>query len=259
LNRTHYSHLIGLKFFILIAWLGLQACNQPETTRVSVMPLVDEAALHFRGFVTNVNGDLVSDIKKFTRTAIRRDTSDGKTEFVYISESQKTPFYTDEAGTVWERATQDLRLRVLAYDLSLRTPIILSYWEPLLKVNKGKGTKWEVTVDTTFDAIDRKGETQRIRYLYKGKARYEGWTEVTVPESKKPYRAMTAYWYAANTFITNATSGDSLFVSRGWARQYFTPELGAIKYMTDFTKSEIGQKPVSLRGTWELMGKNIPN
>jgi len=242
-----------------MAWLGLQACNQPETARVSVMPLVDKAALHFRGFVTNVNGDLVSDIKNFTRTVIRRDSVDHKPVHVYLSESQQTSFYADEAGTVWERATEDLGLRVVSYGLSYRAPIIFSYWHPLLKVDKGQGTKWQVEVDTTFETLDLKGETQRIRYRYEGKARYEGWTEVIVPESKKPYRAMTAYWYAANTFITNATRGDSLFASRGWARQYFTPELGAIKYITDFTKSEIGKKPVSLRGTWELMGKNIPD
>jgi len=49
-----------------------------------------------------------------------------------------------------------------------------------------------------------------------------------------------------------------LYLSSGTAHQYFEPELGAIKYITDFIQKEAGKEPVSLHGTWELTGKQIP-
>ncbi|MFQ5823220.1 MAG: hypothetical protein ACE5IW_09875 [bacterium] len=250
----NYKNLIC----ILTISLVILSCGESETPHVSVLPLIEGAELHFRGFVTDEEEELVSEIHNFSRKVIRKDTLDGHPVHAYVYYNQQIYFYTDENGTVWQYNTEDIGSRIVAYGLSFRAPILVSYWQILLKVDEGVGTEWSVSVDTTFDAINLAGNTERIHYMHDGKARYAGWTKTYIPERHNYVRVADAHWYELNTYIINETTGDTLFSSHGTAHQYFEPKLGAIKYITDFTKAEIGQSAVPLRGTWELMRKNIP-
>lgn len=86
--------------FILSIFLVLLSCGERETPQVSVLPLIEGAELHFRGFVTDEEEELVSQIHNFSRRVIRKDTLDGHPVHVYIYNNQQVYFYTDENGTV---------------------------------------------------------------------------------------------------------------------------------------------------------------
>ena len=241
---------VGFMFFI--------SCSKEERVYVSVLPMVKDAELHFRGFVTDEQEELVSKIHHFSKKVARQDTIGGRPVFVCLSNNQEIYFYTDEDGTVWEYNTTDVGSRIVKYGFSYAKPLLVRRWDILLKVNDGVGTEWSVSVDTTFDAITLQGKTERIRYIKQGKARYEGRTETFIPEPYAIVPVLDAYWYELSTYIINESTGDTLFSTSGIAHQYFESDLGAIKYITNFTKTEIGEPTLALRGTWELMRKEIP-
>ncbi len=244
-----------LGLFILAFFL---MCKKEEKVHVSVMPPIVNTEFHFRGYVTDAEEELVSQIHNFTRTLTRVDTLNGHPVYTYISNNQESTFYTDENGNVWEQTATDLGARVLKYGYSYRTPVVTRQWEILLKMDGGVGSQWETEFDTTFSALTMQGDEQNLRFVKKGKAKYEGYTETFVPEPYANVKVLEANWYELSTEIINETTGDTLFHTSGTAHHYFQPELGAVKYITDFTKSEIGEPQVSLRGTWELMRKQIP-
>ena len=231
------------------------SCSKDNNIHATV--LIEGAELHFRGFVTDEEQELVSQIHNFSRMITGKDTLHGIPVFSFISNDRQTYFYTDEEGTVRQYITEDIANRIRGYSLTIRRPIRISYWKIELKLNEGVGTEWDFSVDTTIVSSNLDGEKHRIRYVHNGKARYAGWSEAFIPESYKYERVVDAHWYELNTFIINQTTGDTLFASQGTAHQYFEPTLGAIKYITDYTKIELGQPPVALRGTWELMKKEI--
>ena len=244
---------------VLLLQIIVFSCGKKEDMpHMSVMPQIEGAELEFRGFVADDEDELLSDIHKFSRRVVHKDTIDHKVIHYYISSNQRTPFYTDKEGTVWERQTEDVSVRMSMYGYFPVTPIKLSYWKALLKVDSGVGSQWEVNIDTTFQAKDIEGKKHVLRYVHQGKARNEGWTTAFIPEVYQYVDAVDAHWYELNTFLINETSGDSLYISRGTAHQYFEPKLGAIKYITDFIQKEQGKEPISLHGTWELLGQNIP-
>jgi len=252
--------LLTPKLMLMIILISFSCRDEEEQVRVSVMPLNVGAELHFRGFVTDSEEELVSQIHNFSRKVVYEDTLSKQPIFAYISNNKKTKFYTEANGTVWQYHSENLGDRILQYGLSYKQPVVLSYWEILLKVDEGVGTEWSVLIDTTFDAVSLDGKPQRIQYLKQGEGRYEGWTETFIPEPNtyNYVPVVDAHWYELNTYLLNQTTGDTLFSSSGTAHQYFEPDLGSIKYISDFTKTEIGQPTIPLHGTWELMAKDIP-
>ncbi len=253
--------LLALCIVVLLA-----ACSKKEEIRVSALPEVIGSELFFRGYVTDDDEELVSEIHNFSKEVTRRDTVDGRPVYVYAVNSgengtQRTPetyFYTDEDGSVWEYNTTDLGARLVAYGFSYREPVRVKRWEPLLKMHDGVGTEWQHNIDTTFDAITMSGETHNVRYIKQGNARYEGQTETFLPEPYQNVQVLDVHWYDLNTYLIDETTSDTLFSTMGLAHHYFMPELGAVKYITNFTQSEKDKEDKSLRGTWELMRKEIP-
>lgn len=251
------------KSTITISVLALQlvvlSCSKREDIpHMTVMPQIHGAELKFRGFVADDEDELLSDIYQFSRRVVHKDTVGNNLIYYYVSNNQRTPFYTDREGTVWERQNEDVSVRMSMYGYFPVLPVELVYWKILLKVDSGVGSHWEVNIDTTFQAKDIKGKKHVLRYVHEGKARNEGWTTAFIPEVYDYVDAIDVYWYELNTYLINETSGDSLYISRGTAHQYFEPKLGAIKYITDFIQKEHGKEPISLHGTWELLGQNIP-
>lgn len=244
---------------VLLSILMVAAsCKKAEKPQLSVLPLVEGAELNFRGFVTDDAQELKSQLHFFSRKFAGRDTVGQRAVYVYETNNTPVFFYTDEKGTVWQFNTEDVARRIVAYGFSYQQPVIVSYWQILLKVDQGVGSEWSFSVDTTFSAIDSAGKENTIRYIHNGKARYEGLKQAFLPQDQKYVPAHDAYWHTLNTFIINETTGDTLFASEGTAHQYFHERWGAVKYITDFIKSEIGQNPVSLHGTWELVDRKIP-
>lgn len=254
------------KFLLLvIAATALLSCNKKEEVTVYALPEVNNAEMFYRGFVTDDNEELVSEIYNFSKKVTRTDTVNGQSVFVYnvggqngANRGRDTFFYTDEDGTVWERTIVDIGARVVNYGFSYRTPQLFSPWEILLKMDDGVGTEWEVNQDTTFSVYSLDGQTHEIRYIKKGKARFEGRSLTFLPELQENVEALDAHWYDLSTYFIDQTTSDTLFATEGIAHQYFTPESGAVKYVTNFTQKEKNQEKRALRGTWELMRKEIP-
>ncbi len=245
-------------FFLTLLILAAASCKKDEKPHLSVVPLVEGAELKFRGFVTDDNQDLLSQLHFFSRKFAGRDTVGQRPVYVYESNDTPVFFYIDEQGTVRQFNTEDVARRIVTYGFAYQQPVIVSYWQILLKVDQGVGTQWSFAVDTTFSAINSDGKSNAIRYSHSGEARYEGLKEAFIPQDQKYVPAHDAYWHTLNTFIINETTGDTLFASRGTAHQYFHEKWGSIKYITDFIKTEMGQEPVSLHGTWELVDRTIP-
>lgn len=243
----------------LVNVLFFNSCSRKdEKVHVSVLPEVINAELHFRGYVTDEEEELVSQIYNFSRRVTRTDTINGKPVFAHVSNNQESYFYTDDDGTVWEFNATDIGARVAKYGFSYREPVILRRWEMLLRIDDGVGTEWQVNTDTTFDAITMDGQVQKIRYIKQGKAQYEGWTETYLPEAYANVPVLEANWLTLNTYIINDATGDTLFATEGRAHQYFKPGVGAVKYITNFSMKELDEPEVARLGTWELVRKEIP-
>jgi hypothetical protein len=239
---------------LLVSVLVLSACKKKlEPINATIVPLKEKAVLHLRGYVTDDKAELVSRIYNFDRAFSHRDTVDGKPVFVYVSNGEKIPFSIGEDGSVHQLITVYVSELLFPFRITFTRPLLISYWETLLKQNDGVGTEWHVLVDTTLHGLDSTGKPVQIRYVYSAKAKNEGWKDVFIPRNYRLERTVDVHWYEVENFILNETTGDSLFVRKGTAHHYFDPELGIVKYITDYKKKE-GRTPfVSLRGTWELI------
>lgn len=243
---------------MILIWLALSACGNDEAPiKATIVTPVKGASLHFRGYVTDDETELTSNIYEFSRTFSHLDTLDEQPVYVFYSNDEKNYFYTDDAGTVWQLNTVNLTKRLISYGISTLKPVIMKYWQTMLKVDNGVGTEWHVLVDTTIHGRDVFGKTAQIRYFYSAKARYEGWGQAFIPETYKFESVLDVYWYEINNYIVNQTTMDSLYIQRGTAHHYFDPELGLIKFITNYKKKEMNNSYVNLRGTWELVGRDI--
>lgn len=232
--------------------------NESLQVRTTLLPTENGSALLCRGYVTDDEQELTSKIYEFTREFSHVDTLDGLQVYAFYSNKEKYFFHIDDEGTIRQLNTLNLTNRIIPYQFMTLKPVVLVYWETMLKSNDGVGTEWEVVVDTTVTALNFKRDTVRVRYYYSGKARFDGWGHTAIPESKSIQSVIDVNWYEVENFIVNETSQDSLFVKRGGAHYYFDEELGMIKYITDYKLKQTNQPYVSRHGTWELIEKKLP-
>ena len=232
--------------------------NKPVITHI--MPTSEKARLDFIGYATNEKFELTHEMTYFSRTYIGEIEIDGKNVHQYISNNKITQFYTDEKGNLLELSKDNIENRIVQYGLYTKTPIEIKYWKPLLKFEKGLETRWEIQTDTTFTAYDDKGRAHEIEYFDYGQAKYDGWSEVAVPYRRdEPYRVMNTFWPRIATYYYDKTTGDSLYVRRGKARQLFEQKFGAIRFITDYVYKFKGDTVYTFRrGTWELKSKYLP-
>ncbi|KAA3620217.1 MAG: hypothetical protein DWQ05_05670 [Calditrichaeota bacterium] len=245
-----------LQFFVFSLMLVLFACEKKESTpELSMLPPFMDEVFYFRGYVTDSNKELVSDIYNFTRQLVDKDTVDGKILSVYLSQGKRTPFYRDKNGTVYQKNTENIGLRVIPYGMSFLKPIEISYWQTMLKIDDGMESEWSLEVDTTFQVLAQNGKPQQIRYIHKGSAKYNGWTSTFIPAAKRAVEVLDAHWFDLQTHLINVTAGDTLYSSLGDAHYYFTEHFGAVKFIHDFVKKETGKPEVKLYSTWEHVSR----
>ena len=241
---------------ILSIFLGFIACEKkPPIPEITMLPPMIDETFYFRGYVTDGNKDLVSNIYNFTRHVVQKDTINGHPGFVYISQSQRIPYYNDENGTLIQRNTENIGFRVAPYGLVTEKPVKISYWQTMLKMDDGLKSTWSLNVDTTFQARARNGERQNIHYIHGGNAKFAGWTTTFIPAAKRAVEVLDAHWLDMQTHIINETTGDTLFSSVGDAHYYFTETFGAVKFINDFVKKELGKPEQKLYATWENVSR----
>ncbi len=247
----------GIALLAVFLLAVLSGCSEKKTDvpKLVVVPVEGDIELKFRGYVTDMANELVSDIYNFSRKLAYVDTVDGRPVYVYISHGTRYPFYTDEHGALWQKNTEDIGAKVLAYGYIFKAPVRVSYWKCLIDPSR-EGKEWSLTIDTTFTAMKPDGTNERIRYLHQGKARYNGETQTFIAAARTQIPVYDAYWYQLDTHIINVTTGDTLYSSVGTAHQYFHKDLGALKYTTDFVQKVLGGPPERLKGTWEQIDSN---
>ncbi len=242
--------------FMLCMGLAFIACEKkPPMPEISMLPPMVDEIFYFRGYVTDTNKDLVSNIYNFTRQVVKKDTINGHPGFVYISQNKRTSFYTDDDGTLYQRNSENIGFRVVPYGLMTIKPVEISYWQTMLKMDDGVNSTWSLSVDTTFEARTQKGEPQKIHYIHKGNAKFAGWTTTFIPAARRAVEVLDAHWTDMQTHIINETTGDTLFSSVGEAHYYFTENFGAVKFTNDFLKKEIGRPAQKLLSTWENVNR----
>lgn len=251
-----------LIFLILTSVLLINCAKKKvdEPVPAVVIKPVEGTQLNLRGYVADAKFDLQSDMYKFSRLYGGSKVVDNKKIHHYLGNNKRVEFYNDLNGDLWEFQSEDISLRLFPYGLKANNPILIEFWKPILKISNGLNSKWTVHIDTTFNVFDSEKNKYKIQYYHHGEGQYDGWADILVFERKKePYRCMMAYWPVLNTFILNQTTGDSIFVRKGNARQMFEPNMGAIKYITDFSVKSLGNDSTIVRkGTWELISKDIP-
>ncbi|KAA3660883.1 MAG: hypothetical protein DWQ10_05715 [Calditrichaeota bacterium] len=244
-----------LSLFALLL-LFITACEEkPQYPEVSMLPPFIEETFYFRGYVTDENKELVSDIYNFTRQIVAKDTVDGHPCQIYLSQGTRTPFFRDEDGTVFQKNHEDIGMRIVPYGFSYKESIKISYWQTMLKLEDGVESKWAFAVDTSFHAITMNGEEQQIRYITSGKAQFKGWTSTFIPAAKRAVEVLDAHWYDLQTYFINETTGDTLFSSQGEGHNFFTEHFGAVKYTHDFVQKELGKPERRLFATWEHVNR----
>lgn len=250
------------KCLLLMIAIMMSACGEDETDekplRATIMPMQEGAALGFRGYVTDEENELVGQIYEFKRVFSHTDTMDGRRVYAFTSDGDRTFFRIDEDGTVEQLMIVDLSERVWAYELTSERPVKFAYWETMFKNDEGKGTQWQTRVDTTVTMIDRENQPVQVRFYYLAKAQFDGWWQTAIPESQTMEEVLDVNVLEIENFIVNETSNDTLFVKRGNGHHYFDPELGMIKFVTDYHLKSRGRPYVERHGTWELVGKDLP-
>lgn len=248
-SRYRYT-LVALALWTL-------TCGQQERFTTTVVPKDAQYVLTFRGYVTDDEQELVGRIYTFTRELSHVDTADGLPVYAFYSNDERFLFYEDEDGALHQLTTVNLSDRILPFGLRTSKPALIRFWETLLRTDDGVGTEWEVTVDTTITATDSAGNPVTVRYYYGAKARFEGWGRAAIPESQTYEDVLDVFWHDVDNYIVNETANDTLFVRRGTAHTYFNPELGVVKYISDYVLKDRKHDYVSRHGTWELIKKEV--
>lgn len=243
---------------LLVAVFGCREEKEQEILKPKIIPVGEGAALGFRGYVTDSENELAGKIYTFNRVFSHVDTIKGQEVYAFLSDKDRSYFRVDDAGTLEQLKTIDLSKRLWIYDLSGKQPVKFGYWETMFKQTEGEGTEWETLVDTTVTMFDAEKQPVEVRYYYYVKARYDGWSTTAIPESQKVEEVLDVNLLQIENFIVNETNSDSLFVKRGTGHYYFDPEVGMIKYVTDYHLKNRGEPYVQRHGTWELVQKKLP-
>ncbi|MDW7680446.1 MAG: hypothetical protein SCK70_07760, partial [bacterium] len=178
----------------------------------------------------------------------------------YIEKNKKSSFFNDDSCTIWHRTSVDLSALALSCGFTYRDSVHLVFRKPVFKVNNGVNTRWNLKIDTMFSARAADGAEHLLQYKFSGSAQYKGWSEVTVPENQtRRLKVRHVQWNPVQYLLYDRTTNDTLYVHHGTASDYFEPELGLVRSISDYEVTWKG-KPTALRkSTWELYQVFIPS
>jgi len=235
------------KYAVLVLLVAVFGCGEEkkqEILKPKIMPVGEGAALAFRGYVTDSEDELVGKIYTFNRVFSHVDTLNGREVYAFLADNDRSYFRTNDAGTLEQLKTIDLSRRLWLYELSGKQPVKLGYWETMFKQTEGVGTEWETLVDTTVTMFDAEKQPVQVRY--------------SIPESQTIEEVLDVNLLQIENLIVNETTNDSLFVQRGTGHYYFDPQVGMVKYVTDYHLKKRGEPYIQRHGTWELVKKKLP-
>ncbi len=247
-----------LVLFGILLIIGFSCSKKKEPCPV-FYPVKEGAKLNFISYVSNRNNEMLYPFDYSERRYIYSDTLNGRIFHHYIEKGMMCAFFTDDSCTIWNKIPIDLAALAVNCGFSYRDSVILSFWKPVIKVNKGLNTAWSVYKDTTFVAPAPDGKDHILRYQFYGSAQYKGWTEVVVPENRtKKLSVRQVTWEPINYLLYDETTSDTLFYKFGIASDYFEPELGLVRSISDYDTKTKGKPKAFQKSTYELYHIFIP-
>ena len=250
-----YLVLVIFIFFIL----SLNCTKHQESCPV-FFPVKPDARLTFMTYVTNQQNEMLHPFEYFERRYLYTDTVATQPIHHYVENNRISAFYTDDSCTIWNQTRIDLSALATNSGFTYHDSVYLSFWKPVIKVNKGVNTKWDFKVDTTFSAWANDGTEHVLQYEFSGAAKYNGWSEVVVPQNReKKLKVRQVQWNPIKYLLFDRTANDTLYFQYGIANDYFEPELGLVRSIKDYDV-EWKDKPKAFRkSTWELSQIYIPS
>ncbi|MCU0643793.1 MAG: hypothetical protein MUC94_05990 [bacterium] len=251
-----------MRKYILVLLLFLifsSDCQKKQKICPVFFPVQEKAKLTFVSYVANAKNDMLHPFEYFERQYIYTDTVNHRAIHHYIERNKLSAFYTDDFCSIFHRITVDLSAYAVSFGFQYQDSAYFSYWKPVIKVNKGIGTSWNVTVDTLFSAMDHDGQEHWLRYNFNGEAEFKGQSKVVVPFDRlKQWDVMHVQWNKIKYFLYDQTNGDSLLLQEGNASDYFDPQLGLIRSVFDYHITLKGKPKEFRKSTLELSSTYLP-
>jgi len=246
----------SLIVILMIAGLG---CSKKKEPCPVFYPVREGAKLNFISYVTNRNNEILYPFDYSERRYIYSDTVAGKVIHYYIEKGALCSFFYDDSCTIWNKIPMDLAALAVSCGFTYRDSVILSFWKPVIKVHHGVNTAWHVHKDTTFVAPPSDGKDHVLRYEFSGSAQYKGWTQVIVPENRtKKLSVRQVTWEPVSYLLYDQTTNDTLFFKSGSASDYFEPELGLVRSISDYDLLLKGKPKTFQKSTYELYHIFLP-
>lgn len=250
--------LYHLSAFLLV--LALMACKKETLPTPLLLPHDDRSEVKYVCYITNDQRELQHDMTYLSRFYVRTDSSTGKHIHYYIENNKLIRYYGDDDGTLWQEVKLDLAVYALNAGYPYREPIPFSYWKPIFRKKQGFGSEWDVNVDTTYTVDDSTNQPHEFQFTFAGEARLDGWTDLIVPARRdSALRVLNVHWKSFTQSVYDRTAKDSVWVQRGEGREFFHPQFGLARSMSDYTVMRKNQAPVSRKSTMDLYYMLIPN
>jgi len=246
-------------FLIIIAIVSASCKKKMESCPI-FFPVKPDAKLSFMSYVTTPQNEILYPFEYFDRRYAYTDTIAARLIHYYIEKNKKSSFLTDDSCTIWHRTSVDLSALALSCGFAYRDSVHLVFWKPVIKVNKGVNTRWSFKIDTTFYGLAADGAEHLLHYKFSGSAQYKGWSEVIVPENRtRRLKVRHVQWNPIQYLLYDRTTNDTLYSHQGTASDYFEPELGLVRSISDYDVTWKGKPMASRKSTWELYQVLIPS
>lgn len=245
-------------FIVMILFAG---CGKRESIPVPVyLPLVEGSQIKYVSYVTDSLRRIQHELEYFPRYYVRSDSTTAIKRHYYIENNQLNSYTVDPQGRITLQVQVDLATYAAAAGFAYHEPVPFRYPRTVFDKSRGVGTTWSVRADTQFVTVDGTNSTRTLEYGYRGEARLEGWSEVTVPASRgQKLRVLDIRWPRLMNYLRDQTTGDTLWVQRGEGHEYFDPRFGLARSTNNYTIRKQDDRPVYRQSTLDLYLMLIPN
>ena len=256
METNRLKRVVQILFFTAVFF---NQCQRAADKAPLLLPLEEKARVQYVSYVTNEKNELLYTMDYFDRQYVRADTASDQITHYYIEKNQLKRFYTEERNTIFQEIKIDLAAYAVNGGFPYHNSIPFSYWKPVFKNDRGKGTSWSVHADTQFVCLDASGKPHTLHYRFSGKARFDGWSKIFVPADRtREFKVLHVHWPEFENSLFDLTDNENVWLQKGSASDYFEPEFGLLRSIADYTISKKKEPAVKRKSTWELYLLLIP-
>ncbi len=239
----------------------LAGCGKRESIPVPVfLPLAEGSQIKYVSYVTDSLRRIQHALEYFPRYYVRSDSSTAVKRHYYIENNKLNSYSVDPQGRITLQVQVDLATYAAAAGFPYGMPVFFSYPRLAFDKTRGVGTTWSVRADTQFIVVDAEKNARALEFGYRGEARLEGWSEVTVPASHgQKLKVLDVRWPLLLNYLRDRASGDTLWVQRGEGHEYFDPRFGLARSTNNYTIRKKSEAPVYRQSTLDLYLMIIPS